>query len=398
MSISNDSITKSVEIIENYLVKTRRYLHENPELSGEEFETSKFLKSEVQKLNLPITEVEGTGFYAILDTEKVGKTIGLRTDIDALPIVEKEENQKSKRVCKSKVNGKFHACGHDGHMAILLAAMHILVKNKDNLKGKIIFIFEEGEEICSGIGKMVEALEKEKIDAIYGAHLAAFLDTGKIAIDAGPVMAGNAIVDFTVRGKGGHGSRPDLSINPIFAATNIINGLASAWVNRVDVTKTVTLGLGLINGGTIANVIPDEVRVAGSLRYFDTQEGNKALDLVRKIGTLTAEAHECEFIENKILHDNEPVINDENLTKLAQDSIEEIIPGSIDKEITWFASETFAGYNKLCPTVFAMVGTKNDKIGSGAEHHNEYFDIDEESISIGAIAMVKFASEFLKAD
>ncbi|MDU5534679.1 MAG: M20/M25/M40 family metallo-hydrolase, partial [Anaerococcus sp.] len=141
MSISNDSITKSVEIIENYLVKTRRYLHENPELSGEEFETSKFLKSEVQKLNLPITEVEGTGFYAILDTEKVGKTIGLRTDIDALPIVEKEENQKAKRVCKSKVNGKFHACGHDGHMAILLAAMHILVKNKDNLKGKIIFIF-----------------------------------------------------------------------------------------------------------------------------------------------------------------------------------------------------------------------------------------------------------------
>lgn len=398
MSISNDSITKSVEIIENYLVKTRRYLHENPELSGEEFETSKFLKSEVQKLNLPITEVEGTGFYAILDTEKVGKTIGLRTDIDALPIVEKEENQKSKRVCKSKVNGKFHACGHYGHMAILLAAMHILVKNKDNLKGKIIFIFEEGEEICSGIGKMVEALEKEKIDAIYGAHLAAFLDTGKISIDAGPVMAGNAIVDFTVRGKGGHGSRPDLSINPIFAATNIINGLASTWVNRVDVRKTVTLGLGMINGGTIANVIPDEVRVAGSLRYFDTQEGNKALDLVRKIGTLTAEAHECEFIENKILHDNEPVINDENLTKLAQDSIEEIIPGSIDKEITWFASETFAGYNKLCPTVFAMVGTKNDKIGSGAEHHNEYFDIDEESISIGAIAMVKFASEFLKAD
>lgn len=318
MSISNDSITKSVEIIENYLVKTRRYLHENPELSGEEFETSKFLKSEVQKLNLPITEVEGTGFYAILDTEKVGKTIGLRTDIDALPIVEKEENQKAKRVCKSKVNGKFHACGHDGHMAILLAAMHILVKNKDNLKGKIIFIFEEGEEICSGIGKMVEALEKEKIDAIYGAHLAAFLDTGKIAIDAGPVMAGNAIVDFTVRGKGGHGYRPDLSINPIFAATNIINGLASAWVNRVDVRKTVTLGLGMINGGTIANVIPDEVRVAGTLRYFDIEEGKKALEFVRKVGSLTAEAHECEFIENKILHDNEPVINDENLTKLAK--------------------------------------------------------------------------------
>ncbi|MBS6106644.1 amidohydrolase [Anaerococcus sp.] len=398
MSISNDSITKSVEIIENYLVKTRRYLHENPELSGEEFETSKFLKSEVQKLNLPITEVEGTGFYAILDTEKVGKTIGLRTDIDALPIVEKEENQKSKRVCKSKVNGKFHACGHDGHMAILLAAMHILVKNKDNLKGKIIFIFEEGEEICSGIGKMVEALEKEKIDAIYGAHLAAFLDTGKIAIDAGPVMAGNAIVDFTVRGKGGHGSRPDLSINPIFAATNIINGLASAWVNRVDVRKTVTLGLGMINGGTIANVIPDEVRVAGTLRYFDIEEGKKALEFVRKVGSLTAEAHECQFIENKIIQDNDPVINDKILSEFIQNSIEDIMPDSLAKDIIWFASESFAGYSKLCPTALAMIGTKNKEVGSGAEHHNEYFDIDEKSLTIATTIMVKFAYDFLKAN
>ena len=398
MTLGNQDIIKAVDSLSRYQLKIRRYLHENPELSGKEVQTSKFLKQQVKESGLSIKEVDGTGFYAILDTNKPGKTLGIRTDIDALPIVENDKNLKDDRLCRSKNDGVFHACGHDGHMTTLLTAMKVLANKKDQLHGKLIFIFEEGEEVGTGIDKMVKALKDEKIDAIYGEHLAAFLETGKIGLNAGPVMAGNAIVDFTVRGKGGHGSRPDLSISPIFAATNIINGLASAWVNRVDVTKTVTLGLGLINGGTIANVIPDEVRVAGSLRYFDTQEGNKALDLVRKIGTLTAEAHECEFIENKILHDNEPVINDENLTKLAQDSIEETIPGSIDKEITWFASETFAGYNKLCPTVFAMVGTKNDKIGSGAEHHNEYFDIDEESISIGAIAMVKFASEFLKAD
>ena len=398
MTISNEVILNSVADIKDYLVNTRRYLHENPELSGEEYQTSKFLKEEVKKLNLPIKEVDGTGFYAILDTGKAGKTLGLRTDIDALPIVEKESNQKVKRVCTSKVAGKFHACGHDGHMATLLGAMKVLVDHKDNLKGKIIFIFEEGEETGVGIDKMLAALKKEKIDAIYGEHLAAFLPTGKIGLDAGPVMAGNGIVDFTIRGKGGHGSRPDLSISPIFAATNIINGLASAWVNRVDVTKTVTLGLGLINGGTIANVIPDEVRVAGTLRYFDTNEGKKALDLVKKVGSLTAEAHECEFIANDIRHDNEPVINDEKLAKLAQDSIEEIIPASIERGITWFASETFAGYANLCPTVFALVGTKNHELGSGAEHHNEYFDIDEESIFIGASAMVKFAIEFLNID
>lgn len=398
MTISNKVILSSIADIKSYLVNTRRYLHENPELSGEEFETSKFLKEEVKKFGLDITEVDGTGFYATLDTKKPGKTLGLRTDIDALPIAEKESNQKSMRLCKSKVDGVFHACGHDGHMATLLGVMKILVAHKDNLSGKIIFIFEEGEETGVGIDKMLEALEKEKIDAIYGEHLAAFLPTGKIAVDSGPVMAGNGIVDFTVRGKGGHGSRPDLSISPIFAATNIINGLASAWVNRIDVTKTVTLGLGLINGGKIANVIPDEVRVAGTLRYFDTDEGKKALELVKKVGSLTAEAHECEFIANDIRHDNEPVINDEKLAKLAQVSINDLMPGSLYKDMTWFASETFAGYANLCPTIFAFVGTKNPEIGSGAEHHNEYFDIDEESISLGAIAMVKFASEFLKAN
>lgn len=398
MSISNSEILLAVEDLENYLISTRRYLHENPELSGEEIETSKFLKKEAEKLNLPIVEVEGTGFYAILDTGNPGKTLGIRTDIDALPIVEKDSNQKNMRLCKSKVKGKFHACGHDGHMATLLGAMKILSQNKDKLKGKIIFIFEEGEETGSGIYKMVEALKNENIDAIYGEHLAAFLETGKIAVDAGPIMAGNAIVDFTIRGKGGHGSRPDLSISPIFVASNIINGLASAWVNRIDVSKAVTLGLGLINGGSIANVIPDEVRVAGTLRYFDTDEGKKAIDLVKKVGSFTAEAHDCQFIENKIIHDNEPVINDESLAKLAQESIEDIMPGTIKKDLTWFASETFAGYNKLCPIAFALVGTKNDDLGSGAEHHNEYFDIDEKSLSIGTIAMVKFANEFLTSN
>lgn len=398
MSISNESILKDIRSLEEYLVATRRYLHENPELSGKEFKTSNFLKDEVKKLNLPLVEVEGTGFYAILDTGKPGKTLGLRTDIDALPIVEKESNQKSMRLCKSNVDGVFHACGHDGHMATLLGAMKVLVAHKDNLRGKIIFIYEEGEETGCGIDKMVDALKKENLDAVYGEHLAAFLPTGKIAVDGGPVMAGNGIVDFTVRGKGGHGSRPDLSISPIFAATNIINGLSSAWVNRVDVRKTVTLGLGLINGGKIANVIPDEVRVAGTLRYFDTDEGKKALELVKKVGSLTAEAHECEFIANDIRHDNEPVINDESLARLAQDSINDLMPGSLYKDMIWFASETFAGYANLCPTVFAFVGTKNPEVGSGAEHHNEYFDIDEESISLGATAMVKFANEFLNAN
>lgn len=395
MTIDNQIISNSVNDLNDYLINTRRYLHKHPELSAKELETSKFLKSEVAKLGLKIKDVFGTGFYAILDTGRPGNTLGIRTDIDALPIVENERNLKSNRICISENEGVFHACGHDGHMTMLLGAMKILVENKENLSGKIIFIFEEGEETGTGIGPMIEALKNENIDAIYGNHLASFLDTGKLGIDPGPVMAGFANVDFTVKGKGGHGSRPDLSISPIFAATNIINALATAWVNRLDVTKTVTLGLGSINGGSIANVIPNEVRVTGTLRYFDVSEGKKAVELVKKVGDLTAKAHECEFIENEIRQVNIPVINDDNLARLAKKASEDMMPGSVKEGITWFASESFSEYSKIAKTVFTLVGTKNEDLGSGAEHHNEYFDLDEDSLAIGIKAMVKFAVLYL---
>lgn len=393
--MNNELINKSVDALGEYLIATRRYLHERPELSGCEFETSKYLKDEIKKLGLPITEVEGTGFYASLDTGKPGKTLGLRTDIDALPIMEAENNTNGKRIVRSKNDGVFHACGHDGHMTILLGAMKVLIDLKDELTGKIIFIFEEGEETSSGIGPMIEALSKENIDAFYGNHLASFLDTGKIGIDGGPIMAGFGMVDFTIRGRGGHGSRPDLSISPIFAASQVINALASAWVNRLDVGKTVTLGLGSINGGSIANVIPDTVNVKGTLRFFDVEEGQKALELVKKVGTYTAMAHECEFIANELVVLNDPLINDESLAAFARESIGEMMPEVLTDKVTWYASETFSSYSKLAPSLFTLLGSRNESKGTTAEHHNEYFDIDEDSLAIGIKAMAKFACEYL---
>lgn len=397
MVLINEEIFCQVDDINNYLIETRRYLHENPELSSVEYNTSKFLKAEAKKLGLTIYDVKGTGFYAILDTKREGKTIGLRADIDALPIYENDNNLINPRICKSKNDGVFHACGHDGHMAILLATMKILVNNIDKLKGRIIFIFEEGEERGSGIDSMIDSLKNYEIDAIYGNHLASFLDTGEICVNSGPVMAGYARVDFTVKGKGGHGSRPDLSISPIFAAANIITALSSAWVNRLDPNKTVTLGLGSINGGNIPNVIPNEVRVTGTLRYFDLDEGRKAIDLIKKVGTLTAMAHECEFIENDLSHHNSPVINDENLANFMKKSMSDIMDGVSISDTNWLASETFYKYSTLSPSLFTLVGVRNESLGSGAQHHNEYFDIDEDGLRIATIAMVKFANDFLNS-
>lgn len=393
--MDNEKLKKAVDSYEDYMIKTRRYLHENPELSSQEVNTSKFLKEEVRKLGLPITEVEGTGFYAILDTGRAGKTLGLRADIDALPIKEADRNSRNERIVKSKNDGVFHACGHDGHMTIALTTMKILVDNKDDFDGKVVFIFEEGEETNVGIKPMVEALKGLGIDAFYGNHLASFLETGKIGIDAGPIMAGFAMVDFTIRGQGGHGSRPDLSVSPIFAASQVINALASAWVNRLDVAKTVTLGLGSINGGSIANVIPDTVDIKGTLRFFDIDEGKKAVELIKKVGTYTAMAHDCEFVINQVEITNEPVINDESLSNLARESIGDILPDALTDRVIWYASETFSSYSKLAPTMFTLVGSKNEAKGTSAEHHSQYYDLDEDSLSIAVKAMTKFALTYL---
>ncbi len=389
------SIKEKAGNLESYTIETRGQLHEIPEVASFEVETAKYLKAQIAELGLEIEEVEGTGFTALLDTGKPGKTLGIRTDIDALPIDEPEENLTGKRKYISKNPGAMHACGHDGHMSIVMTTMKILNDLKDELTGKIYFIFEEGEEIGSGIDAMIKHLKDKGLDAVYGNHLTAFMDTGQISVDAGPVMAAAALVDFSVLGRSGHGSRPDLSINPVFAAAQVLNGLSNAWANQMDVTKTVTLGLTQIHGGSANNVIPNDVRIGGTLRFFDEEEGAKAVEVIREVANYTAKAHKCEIKEHGLFVAGKPIINDEELARIAQEGVEEILPGSLVKDVTWFASESFGRYAELAPAVFAFVGIRDEEYGSGAEHHNDLFDLDDAALRYGVEATTKFAVDFL---
>ncbi|ARK22014.1 amidohydrolase [Sporosarcina sp. P26b] len=393
----NEYVKNKARELEPETIKVRTYLYERPELSSKEYETSKFLKEEITKLGLVIEDVPGsTGFTALLDTGREGKTLGIRADIDALPVTENPMNMAGPRKYFSKNENVMHACGHDGHMSIVLSTIKILESMKDSLSGKIYFIFEEGEEIGSGIDAMIKHLEGRGIEAIYGNHLASFMDSGTLCVDEGPRMAGAILVDFAVHGKSGHGSRPDLSINPLFAAANILVGLTNAWANQIDVTKTVTLGLTQIHGGTALNIIPEKIDIGGSLRFYDMDEGRKALELMKKVIDLTAQAHNCrvEFKEIfKIASD--PVMNDKQLAELAQNGFEEILPGSVVHDIKWFASESFNKYSKISPIVFVFVGVRDEEYGSGAEHHNDQFDIDENALVNGVMATTKFAVDFL---
>lgn len=400
--ISQDLI-EHVNATMPFAIQKRRYLHENPEVSANEFNTSEYLKAECRKLGLSIENVSkdaisaGTGFIAIFDTGIPGKILGLRTDIDALPINENTENETRTRLVISHHPNVMHACGHDGHMATLLSAMRILISRRRLKSGKLIFIFEEGEEASTGIHAMIRLLKEKKIDAIYGQHLFSGLETGQIALAEGPITSSSLRIQMTIHGRGGHISRPDLSVNPVIAAAYIVTNLAGAWVNQLPPEQLMTFGLSQINGSPVRNVIPDKAYIGGSFRYHKDEVGEKAFRLIKEVSKSVAYAHKCSV---SFSDDSGPsaraVINkDPYLIKIGRESINLLFPRSLITDFRWGASESFGRYAKVCPTLFTLIGTKNEKVGSGAEHHSEYFDLDEKSLMFSIGLMVQIAETFL---
>ena len=393
-----DRIKTEIKLNKEYIVKTRRYLHENPEVSSKEFETSKYLKKRCEEIGLIVEDVPGsTGFTALLDTGRPGKTLGIRTDLDALAIEEDCYNLKEKKQVVSKNPGVSHACGHDSHMTIALIAGKILKDLADEIDGKIYLIFEEAEETGAGIDPMLDHLKDKGLDAVYGNHQSPSLDVGKFSIIEGPAYAGCAGVDFDVIGKGGHGSRPDKAVNPLIATAHIITALNSAWNNKLDLEKPVSLGIGAINGGSAANVICDKANVRGTLRFFDLEAGKKALEVLKNVVDFTAKTHGCSIVFNdytKIV--TEPVINDENLVKQVKESLNSLFEDAIVDSPKLWISESFYGYSKLCPTIFINFGTRNEAKGQASDLHTAKFDLDERGIDYGLGLAIKFAIDFLK--
>lgn len=393
-----DRIKTEIKLNKDDIVNTRRYLHENPEVSSKEFETSKYLKKRCEEIGLIVEDVPGsTGFTALLDTGRPGKTLGIRTDLDGLAIEEDPYNLKGKKQVVSKNPGVSHACGHDSHMTIAIISAKILKDLADEIKGKIYFIFEEAEETGAGIGPMLDHLKDKGLDAVYGNHQSPSLDVGKFSITEGPAYAGCAGLDFDVIGKGGHGSRPDKAVNPLIATAHIITALNSAWNNQLDLEKPVSLGIGAINGGSAANVICDRANVKGTLRFFDLDEGKKALELVKNVADLTAKAHGCSVAFNdysKIVA--EPVINDENLAKEVKKSLNSIFEDALVDSPKLWISESFYGYSKLCPSIFINFGTRNEAEGKASDLHTAKFDLDERGIDYGLGLAINFAIDFLK--
>lgn len=396
--LKNEDIIRLAEREEDYVIQCRRTVHRFAEVSGKKVKTSAYVREEAAKLGLETESVSATGLVVTLDTGREGPHIALRADIDALPMHEEPTNLKGERTCRSENPDTCHACGHDAHTAMLLGAMKILAERKDELCGVIYLCFEEGEENGGGIEGMLKALDQRSIDAVWAIHVYAGLESGKICVSPGPRMSGAAAIDIRVKGRGGHASRPDLCLNPVFCAANMVMNLGSIWTNRITSGETVTLGISRIDGGTTGNIIPDEARLMGSMRFFNMDEGYKAVELLKKVAADTADMYGCEaepMPRCRVLVG--PVVNDLKLGAMMEKELSELLPeGSVSPCDPWYASESFSKYCSSWPAIMAHLGIKNEVYGSGAAHHNGYFDVDEGVLKLGVEATLKFAAAVME--
>ncbi len=387
----------------DYIVEMRRYFHENPELSGKEDKTIERLAQELDSMGIEYVIVPNGGIIATMKGGKPGtKTVMLRADVDALPVIETEDNLKGKRVCKSKVDGVMHACGHDAHMAMLLGSAKILKAHQDEIPGTIYLVLERGEEGTGNIAYLLKYMEEQNIvpDSAWGIHMLATLESGKMAIIDGDTMAAAMGFDITLEGSGGHGSRPDQAISPIDCFCAIYQRMEAIRLTNVTPFKTLTYSVGMLNAGVVGNVIPQTLRFSGTARSFDRAETGLPFykefkHAIEKI----AEAYHCKVTYNRYALPGYAVINDHELALAARkwvgDAIgtEKIVEGE-----PWMASESYSQYQVLFTGVFAFLGMKNDETGIGAAHHNPAFDVDEEVLADGAAASAAYAMGFLSSD
>ena len=352
----NEQNKKLVEEQEQYIIDCRHKLHAIPEVCSKEVKTKAFLMEEIKKSGLPYEEVPTNSIIVKLDTGRSGKVVALRADIDGLPVKESDENLTRPRACKSEHDGYCHACGHDAHMSMLLGALKVLPQLKDQLSGTILFCFEEGEEQGTGIKALLAALDKYNVDVCWGIHVYAELEEGKMSVDAGPRMASAIGTMVNFKGKGGHGSRPDMARNPVFAAAAFLNNLSMAFGQQVTAGETVTLGITMFHAGEAANVIADTAELGGTFRFFNMEEGQRAADRFVKTAEHTAAMFDCtaEFPRGKPVVAGGPVINDAAAAALAQKVLPEVLPeGTVVPCEPWYASESFGQWLRKSPGVFA---------------------------------------------
>lgn len=383
--------------VEKFVIRIRRDLHRHPEISMNEERTIGVVTTELEKMNIPYEIVPYGGVIGIIEGSDPGKTLILRADLDALPMKESPMNLNQEKIVVSENDEAAHTCGHDGHTAMLLGAAKILSNDKDAIKGRIILVFEQGEEDGKGIFRLLRRLVQIGADGIWGIHLKSDIPAGKISVDPGPRMAGVYPFHIEIKGKSGHGSRPDLAISPLDCFHTYYHHFQALTSQRLNPFQPITYSIGRMTFGDAANVIPDTLQFEGTARFLHEEQGAAIEREMKRLLDEACYLHQCTYSFVKPSRPlNLLVYNEETCADIAEEAITNALgQDTIFNYPAWMASEPFALYQKYFPGIFAFVGIQNEGKGTGAEHHNVHFDIDEDVLKLGVTATVQYTINFL---
>lgn len=387
-----NNLKNQIEKLFSKTLEYRRHIHANPELSFVEYETAKYIRERLDDLNIEWKSCSDTGTVAVIG--KGEKCVGLRADIDALPIFEETGLEY-----KSKNNNVMHACGHDMHTAMLLTAAEILKNNESELNGKVKLIFQLGEEqLPGGASLMIKdgALENPKVDAIFGQHIYPGEEVGKISIKEGPVMGSADEIYITIEGKSTHAAQPHLGSDPILAAAQTTVYYQTLMTKYKDPTKAGVLTLASIHGGFATNVIPDKVEIKGTLRSFDNNWREEIHKVLEEKTNLISQSYDCKATL-EIRKGYPSVINDKELHNIVSYTAESLFKKEDILEFEpkmW--GEDFSYYGRVIPAYFWFIGVRPKHLSSMPALHNSKLNPEEEAMKYGISMLVTSAINYLK--
>jgi amidohydrolase len=370
------------------VVATRRDLHEHPELGFEEERTAAMVAGRLRALGFDVhTGIGKTGVVGVLRGTRPGKTIMLRADMDALPI--DEENDVPYR---SRTALHMHACGHDGHVAMLLGAARIVMSRRDEVAGTVCFLFQPAEEGKGGAKAMVAdgVLEQFGIERAYGLHLASTHPAGQVGFREGAFYASSDSIEITVEGKGGHGAAPHQTVDPVYVASQFVVAVQQIVSRNIDPIEPAVVTIGAINGGTTHNVIPSRVRLLGTVRAFDAGVREKMAERIERVLRGICESSGATYAFEYIWR--YPVTsNDVEQTRYARALAERVVdPQRVADVPKLMGAEDFSFFAERVPACFFTIGSNGGE-NSAFPHHNARFDIDESALETGVRMMTALA-------
>ena len=391
------------------VIDWRRDFHQNPELSNREFKTQEKIFNYLTSLGLEVRKLAKTGVVAVLKTNKPGAVIALRADIDALPVIERND-LPFKSACKTKYNdaevGVMHACGHDAHTAMLMGTATVLSKLKNELSGTIVFLFQPADEGApsgeeGGARLMIKegCLENPKPDAIFGLHIEAWADNGKIYYKPESFMASADLFTIKVKGKQAHGATPWDGVDPIAVSAQIIQGLQNIVSRQEDIIKApVVITVGKINSGVRFNIVPEEAMLEGTIRTLDAKMRLDVHKRIKQTAQNIAAASNATVevnIENKTL----VTYNDPKLVEKSVPILQNAIGKNNVVLTSWVTGgEDFSFYGEKIPAFFFYLGARNEKLKmeEAPSHHTPDFYIEDNKLDVGIKAFCQLVFDFKK--